>query len=405
MVAIAAAVVLGLREGSDWPAPPAAETPAPPPTAAGAAVKPSFDIVRVTPRRRGDGGPCGAWVRDSHRGGGAGDRPCPGGPAWRLGVRSHPSLAPGTRELTLAARTPMAGRPRAITVRRSLIPDYGQAKVPVALLSTPMPRRSRRGNRHRGGPWARPGGRRIRRARRPPARRPGAAGADVPDLSRRQAGRRRPGGRARALGSEPEGHSAAGRSSGAARPDRAGRARHRARACPAAPPGDRGAGAGSRQVVVRPGETLWQLARHAYGSGTRYTLLYQANRAKIEDPGLIYPGQTFTVPAWRVSAEGGLPEARVLARSGEARITAPPQAALPCPSLTCSDLCWLRRIRPGGRSSWAASSRSCSASLLGAWLALARAAVHAVLPVFLPRPRARAARPGRARWSPRPTAR
>ena len=50
------------------------------------------------------------------------------------------------------------------------------------------------------------------------------------------------------------------------------------------------------RVVVQPGETLWRLARHAYGSGMRYTVIYQANRDQIRDPRLIYPGQTFAVP-------------------------------------------------------------------------------------------------------------
>lgn len=50
------------------------------------------------------------------------------------------------------------------------------------------------------------------------------------------------------------------------------------------------------RVVVQPGETLWRLARHVYGSGMRYTVIYQANREQIRDPRLIYPGQTFAVP-------------------------------------------------------------------------------------------------------------
>jgi nucleoid-associated protein YgaU len=50
------------------------------------------------------------------------------------------------------------------------------------------------------------------------------------------------------------------------------------------------------RVVVQPGETLWRLARHVYGSGMRYTVIYQANRDQIRDPRLIYPGQTFAVP-------------------------------------------------------------------------------------------------------------
>ncbi len=49
-------------------------------------------------------------------------------------------------------------------------------------------------------------------------------------------------------------------------------------------------------VVVRPGHTLWHIARSTYGSGIRYTLVYDANRNQIHDPDLIYPGQVFSLP-------------------------------------------------------------------------------------------------------------
>jgi len=50
------------------------------------------------------------------------------------------------------------------------------------------------------------------------------------------------------------------------------------------------------RVVVQPGQSLWVLARQMYGQGTRYTVIYSANKDQIRDPRLIYPGQTFTVP-------------------------------------------------------------------------------------------------------------
>jgi hypothetical protein len=49
-------------------------------------------------------------------------------------------------------------------------------------------------------------------------------------------------------------------------------------------------------VVVQPGNSLWRLARSAYGQGVRYTIIYRANRDQIRDPGRIYPGQVFTLP-------------------------------------------------------------------------------------------------------------
>jgi len=49
-------------------------------------------------------------------------------------------------------------------------------------------------------------------------------------------------------------------------------------------------------VVVQPGNSLWRIARRSYGAGLRYTVIYEANRAQIGDPDLIYPGQVFVVP-------------------------------------------------------------------------------------------------------------
>jgi Bacterial Ig-like domain/LysM domain len=49
-------------------------------------------------------------------------------------------------------------------------------------------------------------------------------------------------------------------------------------------------------IIVEPGQSLWQMAMRAYGNGTRYTVIYQANRGQIRDPNLIYPGQLFAVP-------------------------------------------------------------------------------------------------------------
>lgn len=51
------------------------------------------------------------------------------------------------------------------------------------------------------------------------------------------------------------------------------------------------------QVSIQPGQNLWTIARHTYGQGMRYTVIYQANRQEIRDPDLIYPGQVFALPA------------------------------------------------------------------------------------------------------------
>lgn len=49
-------------------------------------------------------------------------------------------------------------------------------------------------------------------------------------------------------------------------------------------------------IVVQPGQNLWLIARHRYGQGIRYLVIYAANRGQIRDPNLIYPGQVFTIP-------------------------------------------------------------------------------------------------------------
>ncbi|MDP9095211.1 MAG: Ig-like domain-containing protein [Pseudomonadota bacterium] len=55
-------------------------------------------------------------------------------------------------------------------------------------------------------------------------------------------------------------------------------------------------GLASGRAVVQPGQNLWRIARQSYGQGTRYTVIYLANRDQIRDPNRIYPGQIFAVP-------------------------------------------------------------------------------------------------------------
>jgi nucleoid-associated protein YgaU len=54
--------------------------------------------------------------------------------------------------------------------------------------------------------------------------------------------------------------------------------------------------AGQDVVVVQPGQNLWLLARTSYGEGTRYTIIFEANRDQISDPDLIFPGQVLQLP-------------------------------------------------------------------------------------------------------------
>ncbi|MCK1650582.1 LysM peptidoglycan-binding domain-containing protein [Bradyrhizobium sp. 149] len=67
-----------------------------------------------------------------------------------------------------------------------------------------------------------------------------------------------------------------------------------ASASPAEVVGAAPAEAGSR--VISRGDSLWALSRLAYGDGARFAVIYNANRGKIHNPNLIYPGQTFVLP-------------------------------------------------------------------------------------------------------------
>jgi len=49
-------------------------------------------------------------------------------------------------------------------------------------------------------------------------------------------------------------------------------------------------------TTVARGDSLWRISRLSYGAGTRYAAIYRANRERIRNPNLIYPGQTFVVP-------------------------------------------------------------------------------------------------------------
>ena len=49
-------------------------------------------------------------------------------------------------------------------------------------------------------------------------------------------------------------------------------------------------------ITVQPGNTLWAISRERYGRGILYVQVFDANKDKIRDPNLIYPGQIFDLP-------------------------------------------------------------------------------------------------------------
>jgi len=51
-----------------------------------------------------------------------------------------------------------------------------------------------------------------------------------------------------------------------------------------------------RTYVVKKGDCLWNIAKRYYGSGPLWPRIFDANRSKIKNPNLIYPGQRFVIP-------------------------------------------------------------------------------------------------------------
>lgn len=57
------------------------------------------------------------------------------------------------------------------------------------------------------------------------------------------------------------------------------------------------------RVVIQPGNNLWRISRVLYGSGAKYTMLYEANKDQIRNPDMIYPGQVFKTPSIAAKSE------------------------------------------------------------------------------------------------------
>ncbi len=54
----------------------------------------------------------------------------------------------------------------------------------------------------------------------------------------------------------------------------------------------------AQSYTVVKGDCLWTIAKRFYGSGAKYTVIYNANKGIIGgNPNLIYPGQVLTIPA------------------------------------------------------------------------------------------------------------
>lgn len=52
----------------------------------------------------------------------------------------------------------------------------------------------------------------------------------------------------------------------------------------------------AKTYTVKSGDCLWNIAKKYYGNGARYSDIYNANKDKISNPNLIYPGQVLMIP-------------------------------------------------------------------------------------------------------------
>lgn len=53
----------------------------------------------------------------------------------------------------------------------------------------------------------------------------------------------------------------------------------------------------NKTYTVIKGDCLWNIAKKYYGNGRQYPKIFNANKDKIKNPNLIYPGQVLTIPA------------------------------------------------------------------------------------------------------------
>lgn len=59
---------------------------------------------------------------------------------------------------------------------------------------------------------------------------------------------------------------------------------------------DAAAAAAPRFHTVAKGDTLWAVAEKEYGNGSKYPVIFEANKPMLSHPDKIYPGQVLRIP-------------------------------------------------------------------------------------------------------------
>jgi nucleoid-associated protein YgaU len=52
----------------------------------------------------------------------------------------------------------------------------------------------------------------------------------------------------------------------------------------------------TRDYTIKSGDSLSKIAKQFYGNAADWQKIYNANKDKIKDPNLIYPGQKIIIP-------------------------------------------------------------------------------------------------------------
>jgi len=58
----------------------------------------------------------------------------------------------------------------------------------------------------------------------------------------------------------------------------------------------------TRFYTVEKGDTLWKIAANHYDDGSKYPVIFEANKPMLEHPDKIYPGQMLRIPALNAQA-------------------------------------------------------------------------------------------------------